>query len=114
MRIPKRYLLGEENQVFQYLMQNFQTERLIACISGCAGFGIAMEEAIAYGRERKAFGKPIIKREYWQHKFVDLHAKLEAGKALSYRACDAYNEERYVKKEPISFETVKLISMAKI
>jgi citronellyl-CoA dehydrogenase len=114
MRIPKRYLLGEENQGFMYLMQNFQTERLIACISGCAGFGLALEEAIAYGRERKAFGKPIIKREYWQHKFVDLYSKLEAGKALSYHACDAYNEERYVKKVPISFETVKLISMAKI
>ncbi|MBX3217149.1 MAG: acyl-CoA dehydrogenase family protein [Labilithrix sp.] len=114
MRIPKRYLLGEENQGFMYLMQNFQTERLIACISGCAGFELAMEESIAFGRERKAFGKPIIKREYWQHKFVDLYAKLEAAKALSYKACDVYNEERYVKKVPISFETVKLISMAKI
>ncbi len=114
MRIPKRYLLGEENQGFMYLMQNFQTERLIACISGCAGFALALEDAIAFGRERKAFGKPIIKREYWQHKFVDLYAKLEAAKALSYKACDAYNEERYVKKGPISFETVKLISMAKI
>ncbi len=114
MRIPKRYLLGEENHGFMYLMQNFQTERLIGCISGTAGFALALEDAIAFGRERKAFGKPIIKREYWQHKFVDLYAKWEAGKALSYRACDAYNEERYVKKEPISFETVKLISMAKI
>jgi citronellyl-CoA dehydrogenase len=114
LRIPKRYLLGEENQGFMYLMQNFQTERLIACISACAGFELAMEESIAYGRDRKAFGKPIIKREYWQHKFVDLYAKLEAGRALSYRACDAYNEERYVKKQPISFDTVKLISLAKI
>ena len=114
MRIPKRYLLGEENQGFMYLMQNFQTERLIACISGCAGFELALEESIAFGRDRKAFGKPIIKREYWQHKFVDLYAKLEAAKALSYKAVDAYNDERYVKKTPISFETVKLISMAKI
>ena len=114
MRIPKRYLLGEENQGFMYLMQNFQTERLIACVSGCAGFELAMEEAIAYGRDRKAFGKPIIKREYWQHKFVDLYSKLEAAKALSYKACDQYNDERYVKKIPISFETVKLISLAKI
>ena len=40
---------------------------------------IMIEEAIAYGRDRKAFGKPIIKREYWQHKFVDLTAKLEAA-----------------------------------
>jgi citronellyl-CoA dehydrogenase len=114
MRIPKRYLLGEENQGFMYLMQNFQSERLIACVSTCAGLGLALEGAVAYGRERKAFGKPIIKREYWQHKFVDLYTKLEAGKALTYKAVEAYNEERYVKKEPISFETVKLISMAKI
>jgi citronellyl-CoA dehydrogenase len=114
MRIPKRYLLGEENHGFMYLMQNFQTERLVACISGAAGFGIAMEEAIAFGRDRKVFGKPVIKREYWQHKFVDLYAKLEAGKSLTYRACDAYNDERYVKKGPVSFETVRLISLAKI
>ena len=64
---------------FMYLMQNFQTERLIACVSACAGLQLAMDGAIAYGRDRKAFGKPIIKREYWQHKFVDLHAKLEGG-----------------------------------
>lgn len=114
MRVPSRYLLGEENQGFMYLMQNFQTERLIACISTCAGLDLAIEQSIAYGRERKAFGKPIIKREYWQHKFVDLATKVEAARSLSYRACAQYNEERYVKKEPISFDTVKLISMAKI
>ena len=45
-----------------------------------------IDEAIAYGRDRKAFGKPIIKREYWQHKFVDLTAKLEAAQALTYEA----------------------------
>jgi citronellyl-CoA dehydrogenase len=114
MRVPKRYLLGEENQGFMYLMQNFQTERLIACSSACAGLRTAIESAIDYGRQRKAFGKPIIKREYWQHKFVDLYTKLEAAKALTYNAAEAYNEEKHVKKEPISFETVKLISMAKI
>src|SRR5271169_6485787 len=80
MRIPKRYLLGEENMGFMYLMQNFQSERLIASTSSCAGAAIMIEESLAYGRERKAFGKPILKREYWQHKFVDLLTKLEAGK----------------------------------
>ena len=114
MRVPQRYMLGEPNQGFMYLMQNFQTERLIACVSACAGLQLAMDQAIEYGRERKAFGKPIIKREYWQHKFVDLHAKLEAARALTYKAADMYNDERYVKKTTLSFETVKIISMAKI
>jgi len=114
MRVPQRYMLGQPNQGFMYLMQNFQTERLIACVSACAGLQLAMDGAIAYGRDRMAFGKPIIKREYWQHKFVDMQSRLEAARALTYKAADMYNEERHVKKEPISFETVKIISMAKI
>jgi citronellyl-CoA dehydrogenase len=114
MRVPQRYMLGEPNQGFMYLMQNFQTERLIACVSACAGLQLAIDQSIAYGRERKAFGKPIIKREYWQHKFVDMQARLEAARALTYKAADMYNEEKHVKKVPLSFETVKIISMAKI
>ena len=114
MRVPSRYMLGQENQGFMYLMQNFQTERLIASASACAGMQLVIDDAIAFGRDRVAFGKPIIKREYWQQKFVELQTKLEAAKALTYKTCDAYNEERYVKREPITFETVKLISMAKI
>ena len=78
MRVPSRYMLGQPNQGFMYLMQNFQAERV------------------------------------WQHKFVDLATKLEAAKALTYKAAEMFNEERYVKKEPISFEAVKIISMAKI
>jgi len=114
MRVPRRYLLGEENMGFMYLMQNFQSERIIACTSAVAGLQHCLDMSVAYGRDRKAFGKPIIKREYWQHKFVDLYARLEAGRALSYKAAEAYNEDKYVKKGPIEFETVKLISMAKI
>ena len=114
MRVPKRYLLGEENQGFMYLMQNFQSERLIACTSAVAGAQQMLDDAIAYGRERKAFGKPIIKREYWQHKFVELATKIEAGRALSFKAVEEYNHERYEKKGPVSFDTVKLISMAKV
>ncbi len=114
MRVPKRYLLGEENMGFMYLMQNFQSERIIACTSACAGGSYMIDEAISYGRDRKAFGKPIIKREYWQHKFVDLTAKLEAAKALTYKGAEAYNDDKYVRKENVSMDTVKTISLAKI
>jgi len=114
VRVPRRYLLGEENQGFMYLMQNFQTERLIAAVGAVAGAFQVMEYTINYGKDRVAFGKPIIKREVWQHKFVDLYTKLEGAKAFNYKCVDHYNEERYVKKQPLSFETVKLISMAKI
>jgi citronellyl-CoA dehydrogenase len=114
MRIPARYRLGEENMGFMYLMQNFQTERLIASASAVAGGFYMIEDAMAYGRERSAFGKPIIKREVWQHKFVDLLTRLESARAYVYMTVDRYNEEKHVKKGPLSMETVKHISMCKI
>jgi citronellyl-CoA dehydrogenase len=114
MRVPKRYLLGEENMGFMYLMQNFQSERIIACASATAACDTMIGESINYGRDRTAFGKPIIKREYWQHKFVDLTAKLEAARALTYRGAEAYNDDKYVQKRDVSMDTVKLISLAKI
>jgi citronellyl-CoA dehydrogenase len=113
-RIPQRYLLGEEGQGFRYLMQNFQSERLIGSASATAGARLSLEEGIQYGTDRVAFGKPIIKREVWQHKIADLATKLEAAEALVYRAADGYNEDRYVKGEQVSFNTTKLISMAKV
>jgi citronellyl-CoA dehydrogenase len=114
VRVPRTYMLGEENQGFMYLMQNFQTERLIAAVGAAAGCKLLLDGAVNYGRERTAFGKPLIKREIWQHRFVDLYTKVEMLQAFVYKCVDHYNEDRYVKKEPISIETVKLISMAKI
>jgi citronellyl-CoA dehydrogenase len=114
MRINKRYLLGEEGMGFMYLMQNFQTERLIAAVSSVSGMTLAIEDSIAYGKERMAFGKPIIKREYWQHKFVDLLTKVEAARALCYQAVSEYNREKHIEHTELSMETVKLISMCKV
>lgn len=114
VRIPARYRLGEENMGFMYLMQNFQTERLIAAAGAIAGCELVIAAARQYGEQRQAFGKPIIKRELWQHKFVDMYTKVEMAKAFVYKVVDAYNEEKYVKGQTLSMETVKLISMAKV
>jgi len=112
-RIPKRYLVGQPGMGFVYLMQNFQSERLVGCASGLAGSKLALDRSVEWGRDRVAFGKPLIKREYWQQKFADLYAKYEAGHALTYRAAEAYNREKFIEKVPLSFETTRLTSMAK-
>ncbi len=113
VRVPKRYLLGQEGMGFVYLMQNFQSERLVGCVSGLEGSKMALDRSVQFGRERVAFGKPLIKREYWQQKFVDLYTKYEAAKALSYNACAAYNEEKFVNGGMLSMETTRIVSMAK-
>jgi citronellyl-CoA dehydrogenase len=113
-RVPKRYLLGQEGMGFVYLMQNFQSERLIGSASAIEGARHALDRSLEWGRQRTAFGKPLIKREVWQHKLADLYTKCEAGRALTYRAADAFNTDRYVKKGDISFETTKLVAMTKL
>lgn len=113
-RVPKRYLLGEEGQGFVYLMQNFQSERLVGSSSAIAGAFYALERSLDWGRERSVFNKPLIKHQVWQHKLAELYTKAEAAKALVYKAADAFNTDRYVNKGPVSYDTVKLIAMSKL
>jgi citronellyl-CoA dehydrogenase len=114
VHVPARNLLGEEGKGFYYLMQNFQTERLIAAVGAVAGCQVALDRSVQYARDRVAFGKSILKREVWQHRLVDLYTELEAARQLTYNAVDCYNHERYEKNTQLSFETVKKISMAKL
>jgi citronellyl-CoA dehydrogenase len=113
-RVPKRYLLGQEGMGFTYLMQNFQSERLIGCTSALHGAKHALDRSVAFGRERMVFGKPLIKRDYWRQRFAALYTKWEAGHALTYKACTAYNQEKYIDGGAISMDTTRLISMSKV
>ncbi len=115
-RVPAKNLLGEEGKGFYYLMQNFQTERLIASAGAVAGSQLCLDRTVEYCRDRVAFGKPLIKREVLQHRLVDLYTQVEAARQLTYDAVDRYNRERYLGegKRPLSFDTVKQISMCKL
>jgi citronellyl-CoA dehydrogenase len=104
-RIPRRYVLGEENGGFYNIMTNFQGERLVASISTVAGMERMLEDAIRYGNEREAFGRPLMKFQVWRHKFVEHLTAIEAAKRLTYHAVALYD----AKENP-----VKEISMAKL
>src|SRR4051794_39044548 len=85
-KVPARYLLGEENHGFYHIMTNFQGERLIAAVGAVAGMFRMVDDAIQYGNEREAFGKPLVKFQVWKHKFVEMLSQIEAAKWLTYRA----------------------------
>ncbi len=104
-RIPARYVLGEENEGFYHIMTNFQGERLTAAICAVAGMERMVADAVRYGHEREAFGKPLIKFQVWKHKFVEHLSNIEAAKRLTYHAVDLFDR----KENP-----VKEISMAKL
>jgi len=104
-RIPKRFLLGQENLGFTYIMKNFQGERLVAALTCGASAELALQDAISYTKEREAFGQKVINFQVWQHKFAELATQLEAAKRLNYHAVTLYDA---------GVECTKEISMAKL
>jgi citronellyl-CoA dehydrogenase len=104
-RVPARWLLGEENQGFAHIMQNFQGERLVAALQAVAGMQLLLEGALRYGEERKAFGRPVGSFQAWRHRLADHLAAVEAARWLTYRACDLFDRNQVAVRE---------ISMAKL
>ncbi len=104
-RIPARYMLGEENMGFYYIMQNFQGERLVAAVMATAGMELLCQEGIRYGTERHVFGKPVVKFQVWKHRLVEHLTAIEAGRQLTYNACDMFARGE---------QAVEKISMAKL
>ncbi len=104
-RIPQRYLLGEENQGFYYVMTGFQGERLVAAVTAVAASQLLLEEAMRYGQERRAFGRPVASFQVWRHKFAEHLSRVEAARWLTYRAADLFNRGEVALRE---------ISMAKL
>jgi citronellyl-CoA dehydrogenase len=106
-RIPRRNLLGQENAGFYYIMTNFQGERLVAAIMANTGMELSINDAIKYGKERQAFGRPIGSFQVWKHKFAEHISALEASKALTNQAIEVLN-----KGNPQA--ATKVVSMAKL
>ena len=88
VRIPRRYLIGEEGNGFRYIMGAFQGERLVLATMVNSLCRDVLEETLAYLAERKAFGKPIGSMQVWRHRMADRMTELEASELLSYRAAD--------------------------
>ena len=105
-RVPARYRLGDENAGFFHIMTNFQGERLIGALAAVAGMEKAVRDAIRYGTERSAFGKPLTKHQVWRHKLVEHLTSIEAARRLCYFAVDK------VAKDP--FASTREITMAKL
>jgi acyl-CoA dehydrogenase len=99
MRVPADALLGEENQGFYYIMQQFALERLIMAIGGVAGSEYAFQYGLGYMREREAFGRPLTKFQELRHRIAQLAAEIEQQKQFVYYLCDRFTKGEYIVKE---------------
>jgi short-chain 2-methylacyl-CoA dehydrogenase len=85
-RVPESSLLGRRGDGFKQFLHILDGGRI-----GIAAMGVglaqgALDEALAYAKERRAFGQPISKFQAIQMKLADLSAEIEAARLLTYKA----------------------------
>jgi alkylation response protein AidB-like acyl-CoA dehydrogenase len=93
VRVPAANLIGEEGRGFYYAMHTLDRSRPTI---GAQAVGIgqgALDYAIGYMKERKAFGRPISELQGLQFMVADAAMRLEAARGLVYRACAIVDED---------------------
>ena len=92
-RIPVANLIGDEGQGFKIAMAGLDGGRLNIGACSLGGAQAAIEKAVAYAGERKAFGKKINEFQALQFKLADMATKLEAARVMLYSAASAYDRQ---------------------
>ena len=105
VRVPQRYLVGQEGQGFIYQMQQFQEERLWASASGLLAMEDCIQQTIEWAQQRQMFGSTLIDQQWVQFKLAELQTEVEALRALTYRAAQMYMAGQ---------DALQLASMAKL
>ena len=85
-RVPHDNLLGPAGQGFRQFLQTLDGGRIGVAAMGLGLAQGALDEALAYAKERIAFGKPISKYQAIQAKLADMSTEIEAARLLTYRA----------------------------
>jgi acyl-CoA dehydrogenase len=81
VRVPARYLLGEEGKGFRIIMGNFNGERL-AMSAMALGFAQAcFDEALAWAQQRQTFGAALIEHQVLRHKLMDMQMRIQSTQA---------------------------------
>ena len=89
-RVPAENLIGMENAGFVAIMMNFVSERLFLAGQCVAIAELAYREALAYAKERAAFGRPIVGFQVTRHKLADMATRIAAARALTAEAAIRY------------------------
>jgi acyl-CoA dehydrogenase len=83
-RVPADRLIGAENAGFIAIMSNFLAERLSLTVMAYMTAQIAWEEAMAYARQRQAFGRDIAGFQVIRHKLVDMATRIDVAREYAY------------------------------
>lgn len=105
VRVPAANLLASEGDGFKIAMNGLNGGRLNIAACSIGGAQSALDKAIAYLLERKAFGARLLDAQALQFRLADMKTELEAARTMLWRAADALQEN--------APDKVELCAMAK-
>jgi alkylation response protein AidB-like acyl-CoA dehydrogenase len=105
VRVPAANLVGEEGDGFKIAMAGLDGGRLNIGACSIGGGQSALDKAILYMRERKAFGRRIADFQALQFRVADIATSLETARSMLWRAASALDQR--------SPEATRLCAMAK-
>jgi alkylation response protein AidB-like acyl-CoA dehydrogenase len=85
-RVPEENLLGPRGQGFKQFLHILDIGRIGVAAMGVGLAQGALDQALAYARERRAFGQSISKFQAIQMKLADMATEIEAARLLVYKA----------------------------
>jgi butyryl-CoA dehydrogenase len=91
-RIPKENLLGAEGQGFKIAMMALDGGRIGVAAQALGIAQAALDESIAYSKERVQFGKPISSFQAIQWMLANMATDVEAARFLTYHAAWCYDQ----------------------
>jgi len=99
-RVPAENLIGEENAGFRIVMLNFNAERLGMSAAALGYAQACLDDALAWARERKTFGKTLVEHQAMRHKLIEMQTRLHAARAMVYdtawKLTEAPREPRWI------------------
>lgn len=105
VRVPVANRLGPEGIGFKIAMAGLDGGRINIAAASLGGAQAALDKAVAYSSERKAFGQNIGQFQALQFRVADMATELEAARLLLWRAASALDAQ--------APEATKLCAMAK-
>ncbi|HZT18927.1 MAG TPA: acyl-CoA dehydrogenase family protein [Dongiaceae bacterium] len=104
-RIPAEARLGKEGEGLRIALANLEGGRIGIAAQAIGLARAAYEAALAYARQRRTFGKPIIEHQAVAFRLADMATRIEAARALTHEAARRRDSGR---------SDLKLASMAKL
>lgn len=98
-RVPKANLLGKPSDGYRIALKILDSSRIMIAAQ-CLGLAKgALDAALEYARQRKAFGSVIGKKQAIQFMLADMATELDAARLLTFRAASLYDAELPHSKE---------------